>query len=128
MLGSASMAPEDHSRTQKLYGLAKVALEEDLISLRFPFDAVIASHMLASWLWRQGRMIEAHLMNGKALQWAAPQSITDGSRLAIACGLHCIPSSTWLESAMFVEEPTGMPAVLGPAIDTIELCERIHVL
>lgn len=53
---------------------------------------------------------------------------TDDGRLAIACGLHRIPSSTWLESTMFVEESTGMPAVLGPAIDTLELSERIHVL
>lgn len=52
------MVPENKARTEKLYGLANGALENEWTTLKCPVDTITAAHLVATWLWREGRSFE----------------------------------------------------------------------
>ncbi|WVN91033.1 uncharacterized protein L203_106280 [Cryptococcus depauperatus CBS 7841] len=115
LAASVSYIPAIRYLAESLFEITKQKLDDGIRTGDRLVDIINGSKNISKWLYERGRLLEGY-------EWAS-RSIS----LCLACKLHEIPSSVFIEPGEdTVDENAPLKELLPPPKDQWELCERIH--
>nr|ODN93023.1 hypothetical protein L204_05202 [Cryptococcus depauperatus CBS 7855] len=115
LAASVSYIPAIRYLAESLFEITKQKLDDGIRTGDRLVDIINGSKNISKWLYERGRLLEGY-------EWAS-RSIS----LCLACKLHEIPSSVFIEPGEdTVDEKGPLKELLPPPKDQWELCERIH--